>query len=53
MKNYKLSYNANLLSKFSIDKNKMDDLAENIKTLKKSVEKLEEHYIDLSNVNLV
>jgi len=53
MKNYKFSYNANLLSKFSMDKNKMDELAENIKTLKKSVEKLEEHYVDLSNVNLV
>jgi len=53
MKNYKFSYNANLLSKFSMDKNKMDSLAENIKTLKKSVEKLEEHYVDLSNVNLV
>ena len=53
MKNYKFSYNANLLSKFSMDKNKMDALAENIKTLKKSVEKLEEHYVDLSNVNLV
>ena len=53
MKNYKFSYNANLLSKFSMDKNKMDSLAENIKTLKKSVEKLEDHYVDLSNVNLV
>ena len=31
----------------------MDALTENIKTLKKSVEKLEEHYVDLSNVNLV
>ncbi len=53
IKNYKLDYNANLLSKFSLDKNKMDALAENIRTLKKSVEKLEEHYVDLSNVNLV
>ena len=53
MKNYKFSYNANLLSKFSMDKNKMDELASNIKTLKKSVEKLEAHYVDLSNVNLV
>jgi len=53
IKNYKLDYNANLLSKFSMDKNKMDELASNIKTLKKSVEKLEAHYVDLSNVNLV
>lgn len=53
IKNYKLDYNANLLSKFSMDKNKMDELANNIKTLKKSVEKLEAHYVDLSNVNLV
>ena len=36
-----------------MDKNKMDELANNIKTLKKSVEKLEAHYVDLSNVNLV
>ena len=53
MKHYKLDYNSAVLSKFSMDKNKMDDLAENIRTLKKSVEKLEEHYVDLSNVNLV
>jgi hypothetical protein len=53
MKNYKMDYNVAVLSKFSLDKNKMNDLAENIRTLKSSVKKLEEHYVDLSNVKLV
>lgn len=53
MKNYKMDYNSAILSKFSLDKNKMNELAENIKTLKNSVKKLEEHYVDLSNVKLV
>ena len=53
MKNYKMDYNSAVLSKFSLDKNKMTDLAENIRTLKASVKKLEEHYVDLSNVKLV
>ena len=53
MKNYKMDYNVAVLSKFSLDKNKMNDLAENIRTLKSSVKKLEELYVDLSNVKLV
>lgn len=53
MKNYKMDYNSSILSQFTLDKNKMENLAENIKTLKKTVKNLENHYTDISNVKLV
>jgi hypothetical protein len=53
LEEYKLDHNSKALNKFSLNKEKLNDLRGNINNLKETASNLEKHYNELVKIKMV